>query len=139
MGRHVTKGTVLALSGELGGGKTCLAQGIAQGLGVPEHQYVTSPTYVLVNEYSGSLRLCHLDLYRIEEVTQLDDFGIEEMLYSDDVVVIEWAEKMGRLLPKERLFVLFSIIDDQTRELQITASGQSAVDLLEKCKRELDA
>jgi len=91
LGTHVTKGSVIALSGELGTGKTCLAQGIAKGLRVPEHLYVTSPSYVLVNEYAGSLRLFHLDLYRIDNVAQLDDIGIDEMLSSDDVTVIEWG------------------------------------------------
>jgi tRNA threonylcarbamoyladenosine biosynthesis protein TsaE len=138
IGKHVTEGSILALSGELGSGKTCLVQGIAKGLGVPEDLYVTSPSYVLVNEYPGSLRLFHLDLYRIDNVSQLDDIGIEEMLRSDDVTVIEWAEKMGTFLPEERLFVSISIIDDQTRDFHIAASGQSAVDLIEKCVLELD-
>ena len=133
LGRHVTGGSVIALVGELGTGKTCLAQGIAKGLRVPEHLYVTSPSYVLVNEYAGSFRLFHLDLYRIDNVAQLDDIGIDEMLSSDEVTVIEWAEKMGDVLPEERLFVSISIIDDQTRDFHLTASGQTAVDLLERC------
>jgi tRNA threonylcarbamoyladenosine biosynthesis protein TsaE len=136
MGKHVARGSVIALTGELGSGKTCLVQGIAKGLDVPEYQYVTSPTYVLVNEYAGSLRLFHLDLYRIDNIDQLDDIGIDEMLGSDDVTVIEWAEKMDDVLPEERCFISISIIDDQTRDFHITASGQSAVDLIEKCVAE---
>ncbi len=139
LGRHVTKGSVIALSGELGSGKTCMAQGIAKGLRVPENLYVTSPSYVLVNEYAGSLRLFHMDLYRINNVAELDDIGIDEMLSSDDVTVIEWAEKMGDVLPEERLFVSISIIDDQTRDFHLTASGQNAVDLLERCLLEFDS
>jgi len=139
LGRHVTKGSVIALSGELGTGKTCLAQGIAKGLRVPEHLYVTSPSYVLVNEYAGSLRLFHLDLYRIDSVVQLDDVGIDEMTGSDAVTVIEWAEKMGDVLPEERLSVSISIIDDQTRDFRITASGQGAVNLIERCLAEYGA
>jgi tRNA threonylcarbamoyladenosine biosynthesis protein TsaE len=138
VGKHVTKGSVIALTGELGSGKTCLVQGIARGLGVPEYLYVTSPTYVLVNEYLGSLRLFHLDLYRIDDIDQLDDIGVDEMLGPDDVTVIEWAEKMGDVLPEQRLFVFISIIDDQTRDFHITASGQSAVDLIEKCLLEFE-
>ena len=130
---------MIALVGELGTGKTCLAQGIAKGLRVPEHLYVTSPSYVLVNEYAGSFRLFHLDLYRIDNVAQLDDIGIDEMLSSDEVTVIEWAEKMGDVLPEERLFVSISIIDDQTRDFHLTASGQTAVDLLERCLLELNS
>ena len=138
LGKYVNGGSVIALSGELGSGKTCLTQGIAKGLRVPEELYVTSPSYVLINEYPGSLRLFHLDLYRIDDIVQLDDVGLDEILGSDDVTVIEWAEKMGKVLPRERLFVYISIIDDQTRDLHLTASGQIAIDLLEKCVFELD-
>jgi tRNA threonylcarbamoyladenosine biosynthesis protein TsaE len=116
-----------------------MAQGIAKGLRVPENLYVTSPSYVLVNEYAGSLRLFHMDLYRINNVAELDDIGIDEMLSSDDVTVIEWAEKMGDVLPEERLFVSISIIDDQTRDFHLTASGQNAVDLIERCLLEFDS
>jgi tRNA threonylcarbamoyladenosine biosynthesis protein TsaE len=139
MGKHVNRGSVIALTGDLGSGKTCLTQGIAKGLGVPEHLYVTSPSYVLVNEYPGSLRLFHLDLYRIDNVAQLDDIGIDEILGSDDVAVIEWAEKMEDFLPEERLFISISIIDDETRDFHITASGQAAVNLVERCLAEYGA
>jgi tRNA threonylcarbamoyladenosine biosynthesis protein TsaE len=136
IGEQVSEGSVIALSGELGSGKTCLAQGIAKGLRVPEHLYVTSPTYVLINEYAGTLRLFHLDLYRIEDVAQLDDMGIDEIIGSDDVTVIEWAEKMGDMLPEEKLFIFISIIDDETRDFHVMASGQNAIDLIEKCLAE---
>jgi tRNA threonylcarbamoyladenosine biosynthesis protein TsaE len=138
LGEFVTGGSVIALRGELGSGKTCLAQGIARGLGVPEDLYVTSPSYVLINEYPGSLSLFHLDLYRIDDMVQLDDIGIEEIFGSDGVTVIEWAEKMVNLLPKERLDVSISIMDDQTRDLHLIASGQTAIELLEKCVLGLD-
>jgi tRNA threonylcarbamoyladenosine biosynthesis protein TsaE len=133
LGKCLTEGLVIALSGELGSGKTCLAQGIARGLRVPEHLYVTSPSYVIVNEYPGSLRLLHIDLYRIQNTAELDDIGFDEMLNSDDVKVVEWADKADGVLPEERLFISISIVDDQTRELHIRASGQSAVDLIETC------
>lgn len=133
LGKYLTKGSVIALSGELGSGKTCLAQGIARGLRVPEHFYVTSPSYTLVNEYPGWLRLFHVDLYRIENVAQLDDIGLDEILGPDDVTVIEWAEKIGEVLPEERLSISISIVDDQTRKLHLMASGQSAVNLIERC------
>jgi tRNA threonylcarbamoyladenosine biosynthesis protein TsaE len=72
-------------------------------------------------------------LYRIDNIDQLDDIGIDEILSSDNVAVIEWAEKMEDALPEERLFISISIIDDETRDFHITASGQSAVDLLDRC------
>lgn len=133
LGKHLTKGSVIALSGELGSGKTCLAQGIARGLRVPDDLYVTSPSYTLINEYPGRLRLFHVDLYRIDSLFELDEIGLDEIMESDHVTVVEWAEKMVEALPKERLFILISIVDDQTRNLHLTGCGQSAVDLIEKC------
>jgi tRNA threonylcarbamoyladenosine biosynthesis protein TsaE len=133
LGEHLTHGSVIALSGELGSGKTCLAQGIAKGLKVPEELYVTSPTYTLVNEYPGRLRLFHVDLYRIENSTEVDEIGLEEIMGCDDVTVIEWAEKIVGMLPEERLSISISIIDDQTRHLLFTGYGQEAVNLVETC------
>lgn len=133
LGKHVTNGSVIALTGELGSGKTCLAQGIAKGLGVPQDLYVTSPTYTIVNEYPGRLHLFHVDLYRIENIAELAEIGLDEIMERGDVTVIEWAEKMIEILPKERLSISLSIVDDHTRELHIRASGQNAVDLIERC------
>lgn len=133
LGKYLKNGSVIALSGELGSGKTCLTQGIARGLGVPDDLYVTSPSYTLVNEYPGRLRLFHVDLYRIDNAVELDEIGLDEIIESDHATVIEWAEKMIEALPKERLFVSISIVDDRTRNLHLTGCGQSAVDLIEKC------
>ena len=133
LGKYLTNGSVVALSGELGSGKTCLTQGIARGLQVPEDLYVTSPSYTLVNEYPGRLRLFHVDLYRIGDVSELDELGLDEIIGGDDVTVIEWAEKMIDMLPKERLFISISIVDDETRNLHLTGCGQSAADLIERC------
>jgi tRNA threonylcarbamoyladenosine biosynthesis protein TsaE len=137
LGKHLTSGSLVALSGELGSGKTCLTQGIARGLEVPEDLYVTSPSYTLVNEYSGRLRLFHVDLYRIENMAELNDIGIDEIMASDDVTVIEWADKMIEILPKERLFISITILDDQRRNLLLTGDGQRAANLIEKLQLEL--
>jgi tRNA threonylcarbamoyladenosine biosynthesis protein TsaE len=92
-GRAAQRGRVIALSGELGAGKTQLVKGIARGLGIAA--CVHSPTFTLVNEYGGGhLRLFHLDLYRLETPEQIAAAGLEEFLRSDGVTVIEWAEKM---------------------------------------------
>ncbi len=133
LGKHLTNGSVIALSGELGCGKTCLTQGIARGLQVPEDLYVTSPTYTLVNEYPGRLRLFHVDLYRLGTIVELDEIGLDEIMGCDNVTVIEWAEKMIEVLPKKRLFISISIEDHQIRNFLLSGSGQSAVDLIEKC------
>ena len=92
-GRKLTRGSVIALSGDLGAGKTQLVRGLARGLGVTSR--VHSPTFTLVNEYAGGRwRLFHLDLYRLETPEQIHGAGLEEFLRPDGVAVIEWAERM---------------------------------------------
>jgi tRNA threonylcarbamoyladenosine biosynthesis protein TsaE len=92
-GRAAKHGTVFALSGELGAGKTQFAKGLARGLGISAR--VHSPTFMLVNEYGGvRLKLFHLDLYRLESREQILSAGIEEFLQPDGVAVIEWAERL---------------------------------------------
>jgi tRNA threonylcarbamoyladenosine biosynthesis protein TsaE len=93
LGRAATRGLVLALSGDLGAGKTQLVKGLARGLGVTAR--VHSPTFTLVNEYGGGrLKLFHLDLYRLETREQILSAGIEEFLSPDGVAVVEWAERI---------------------------------------------
>ena len=98
-GRAAQRGCVIALSGDLGAGKTQLVKGLARGLGIAA--CVHSPTFTLVNEYDGGrLRLFHLDLYRLETPEQITDAGLEEFLQPDGVTVIEWAEKLN---PESRI------------------------------------
>jgi tRNA threonylcarbamoyladenosine biosynthesis protein TsaE len=93
-GRLAQRGLVIALTGELGAGKTQFVKGLARGLGIPAR--VHSPTFTLVNEYGGGrLRLFHLDLYRLETQAQMVAAGLEEFLEPDGVTVIEWAERMA--------------------------------------------
>lgn len=139
LGKYLCAGSILALIGELGSGKTCLAQGIAHGLGVPKDVYVTSPTFSLVNEYAGRTHLVHVDLYRIESAGELDDIGLEEIMDTRNVLVIEWAEKAAEILPDDCLFVMISVLDDRTRCLQLTGRGHTANNLIEKCHVEFTA
>ncbi|MBN1268927.1 MAG: tRNA (adenosine(37)-N6)-threonylcarbamoyltransferase complex ATPase subunit type 1 TsaE [Kiritimatiellae bacterium] len=90
-------GAVLAFHGELGAGKTCFIQGLAEGLGVT--QAVNSPTFMIVNEYRGRLPLYHIDLYRIHGEEDALNLGLDEYLHGRGVTAIEWAEKVERLLP----------------------------------------
>lgn len=114
-------GDVVALTGELGTGKTCLTQGIASGLGVSDRYAVTSPTFTLINEYPGQrLNLYHLDVYRLAGSAELAEMGWDEYLYGDGVVVVEWAEKVLEALPHKSLFVVMTYLDENERRIEIS-------------------
>lgn len=117
-GRAAQKGLVIALSGELGAGKTQFVKGLARGLGIPSR--VHSPTFTVVNEYTGGrLKLFHLDLYRLETREQILSAGIEEFLQPDGVSVIEWAEKIYdlRLMIDHLKQVRLEIISETERKV----------------------
>ena len=109
-----TPGTIIALRGTLGAGKTTLVQGIAVGLGVDE--VVTSPTFVIIAEYKGRLPLYHFDLYRLSGEAEFENLGAEDMLYGDGISVIEWSEKIESLLPQNHAVVQINMIGTDTRE-----------------------
>jgi len=117
LGTRLAPGAVVACTGLLGAGKTCFLQGLARGLGVTTD--VTSPTFVLINQYRGRLPLYHLDAYRTGSLTELVDLGLEEMLDGDGVTVIEWADKLLPLLPARTIRVHLSGLGDEPREIVI--------------------
>lgn len=115
-GRAAQTGLVLALSGDLGAGKTQLVKGLARGLGVTAR--VHSPTFTLVNEYGGGrLRLFHLDLYRLETTAQIQSAGVEEFLQPDGVAVIEWAERLGEETRARLVRVAIEITGESERKI----------------------
>ena len=130
LGRHVTAGTTIALTGDLGSGKTAFVQGVAKGLHVPAEYYITSPTFTLINEYPGRLRLHHIDLYRIEDPIEIEEIGVYEVLGGEGVAVIEWAERLGAELPAPHICVHLEMSNDHERDMTITAAGSAAVALL---------
>ncbi|MGI5882730.1 MAG: tRNA (adenosine(37)-N6)-threonylcarbamoyltransferase complex ATPase subunit type 1 TsaE [Dethiobacteria bacterium] len=101
LGKGVPPGMVIALKGDLGAGKTVLAQGIAQGAGV--EGTVNSPSYVLMNIYHGQLELYHFDFYRLEDEDDLFELGLDEYFYGEGVTLVEWADKFPSFLPEDRL------------------------------------
>jgi len=122
------RGDVVALYGELGSGKTQFVKGVCEAFGVGRH--VASPTFIIQNRYDGSaadgtpMILYHFDLYRIERVEEIYDLGYEEFLFGDGICMIEWAERLGPLLPANRYDVSFSFgEEDQTRLITIDAVG----------------
>jgi tRNA threonylcarbamoyladenosine biosynthesis protein TsaE len=105
--RSLRAGDVVALTGELGAGKTCFVQGAAAALGVTER--VTSPSFVLRREYQGDLPLLHLDIYRLETLQEVIDLGYEEVFDHSRVTFIEWGDAMSPLLPRDHLELEFRL------------------------------
>lgn len=102
LGQSAAPGTVYTLSGDLGAGKTVLAQGMADGLGIRE--IVNSPTFSILQMYEGGrLPFYHLDVYRIGDIEEMDEIGLEDCLYGGGVTLIEWAERIEPLLPAGRV------------------------------------
>jgi tRNA threonylcarbamoyladenosine biosynthesis protein TsaE len=128
LGRALRKGDVLLLSGDLGTGKTCLTQGIGRGLEC--RAAVNSPSFVLMNEYGGRETLYHVDLYRIEDVEELDDLGLWD--YAEKgVLVIEWPERGADLIPGDGLVVELRYGDiDRQRRLRFRPRGPRGEELV---------
>lgn len=101
LGSILKPGDIISLTGDLGAGKTTLTKSIGKGLGVED--YITSPTFTLINEYKGRLNLYHFDVYRLEGPIDLYDLGFEEYIYSNGVSIIEWGDKIKEILPEERI------------------------------------
>ena len=131
LGRFLRPGDVVALVGDLGSGKTLFAQGLARGLQVPETFYITSPSFAIINEYPGRIPFYHLDLYRLSTTTEFSELGLEEILYGQGAVAIEWAERLGEGLPMERLEVHLKFEGESSRSLTFYSWGAQALTLLE--------
>ncbi len=122
LARRLEPGSVLALRGPLGSGKTCFVQGCAHGLGVKD-RYITSPTFVLVREYRGRLPFYHIDLYRVALGPELASLGLDEYIDGAGVTAIEWAERLEGFLPPGTIDVSFAVRGETEREIAI-ASGE---------------
>ncbi|MGH2830381.1 MAG: tRNA (adenosine(37)-N6)-threonylcarbamoyltransferase complex ATPase subunit type 1 TsaE [Actinomycetota bacterium] len=121
LAQEFAPGDVVALSGDLGAGKTAFVQGAAAALGVQER--VTSPSFVLVREYQGRLPILHIDVYRLGNLQELVDLGYEEFLDPNWVVFIEWGDAVGPLLPPEYLQVELSATGPDDRSIELVPHG----------------
>jgi tRNA threonylcarbamoyladenosine biosynthesis protein TsaE len=122
LGKIAKAGDVILLVGKLGAGKTCLTQGIAWGLGIDE--YAVSPSFVLVRELHGRLPLYHVDFYRLENLEEIAELGLDEYFYGKGVTVVEWAEKAFELLPPENLLIEMEYIAETERRLKLKPTGK---------------
>ena len=132
IGKMLNTGVIIALTGDLGSGKTSFVQGLAKGLDVSERYYITSPTFTLINEYPGRYRLFHIDLYRIEDPLELEELGFYEIIDSNSVTAIEWADKLLGEYTSGYLDIKFKILDDKSRRITITAYGQENINMIKK-------
>ncbi len=121
LGADATPGTVFALTGELGTGKTVFARGLAAGMGIDEE--ITSPTYTLLDVHEGRIPLYHFDLYRIEKSDELDRLFFEEYWEGEGVSVIEWADRALDRLPAGYIMITLEYLDETRRSITIEPAG----------------
>ena len=133
IGELAQPGDIYLLVGNLGAGKTCLTQGIVWGLGIKE--YALSPSFVLVRELYGRLPMYHIDLYRLDNIEEIADLGLDEYLYGNGVCVIEWAEKGLSVLPAEHLLIQIGYLSDNERCFRLMPRGKHYFEMVSRIKK----
>lgn len=123
LGRTAQPGDIITLAGGLGAGKTTLAQSIGRGLEVPPSFYITSPTFNLLQEYPGRLPFYHIDLYRLTTEDEFEDLGFEEYIYGEGLTVIEWPDRLGDLMPADRLDIKLTTKSETARSAELISHG----------------
>ncbi|MBW4827838.1 MAG: tRNA (adenosine(37)-N6)-threonylcarbamoyltransferase complex ATPase subunit type 1 TsaE [Clostridiaceae bacterium] len=134
LGSLLKGGDIVCLTGDLGAGKTTLTKSIAKGLDVKD--YVTSPTFALINEYKGRVPVYHFDVYRLEGIEDVIDLGFEEYFYSKGVTIIEWGDKIEKFLPEDILTVEMNRgKTDNERIVSIFSNGKRSETIIEELKK----
>jgi tRNA threonylcarbamoyladenosine biosynthesis protein TsaE len=123
LGALLFPGAVVALIGPLGAGKTQLVRAIAEGLDVPDSRLVTSPTFILLQEYSGRLPIYHFDTYRLRTPGEFLDLGVQEYFEGAGVCLVEWGDRVEECLPSEHLRICITITGETSRHFQIEGRG----------------
>ncbi len=136
LGIQLTKGDVIALIGDLGGGKTWFTKGVAIGLNI-EPNDVVSPTFTLVNEYYGKYPLFHMDLYRMDNKDHFLSLDLDSYFLGKGIVVVEWADRWPGALPDERVQIDFKMIDNNTRELKFYGFHARSRAIIEALKKKV--
>lgn len=133
IGKKLKGGETICLTGDLGAGKTHLTKFIGKGMGIKD--YITSPTFALLNIYEGEINLNHFDTYRLDNVVDFDMLGFDDYLFSDDVNIVEWPEMIREILPKDSLDIKIEKNDDDSRTLTFhTTDKEKYKDILELIK-----
>jgi tRNA threonylcarbamoyladenosine biosynthesis protein TsaE len=136
LAEKLEKGSIIALTGELGAGKTVFVKGLAKGLGIADYDYVNSPTFVIVKEYTGKIDLYHFDVYRLEEQNFCDTLDYRRYFYGNGITVIEWADKIIDELPEEYMEVKIEHKGERQRKISFQGIGHRYDEILEKIKAE---
>jgi tRNA threonylcarbamoyladenosine biosynthesis protein TsaE len=135
LGQIAQPGNIFLLSGNLGSGKTCLTQGIARGMDITSA--VTSPSFVLVREHCGRMPLYHMDLYRLDNIEEIVNLGLEQYFEGDGLCVVEWAEKGITVFPAEHILINLEYVTETDRKIVIQSDTESYGKLLEELKGKL--
>ena len=121
IGKLANPGDIICLTGDLGAGKTHLSKGIAKGLNITDH--ITSPTFTIVNEYEGRLKLYHFDVYRVNDADEISAIGFDEYIFSDGVSIIEWANYIDELIPEEHISINITKLPEDVNLRKIVIEG----------------
>src|SRR5208283_5499777 len=132
IGKLAEPGDIFLLIGDLGVGKTCLTQGIAYGLDIQE--YTLSPSFVIMRELHGRLSLYHMDFYRLDNIAEISDLGLDDYLFGEGVCVIEWANKGLTVLPEDHLVIKIDYLADNQRSFVIEPKGERYIKMLTQLK-----
>ncbi len=134
LGRLLFPGAVVALVGPLGAGKTHLTRAIAEGLGIADSRIVTSPTFVLMQEYGARLPIYHFDAYRLRGAGDFDDLGVQEYFEGGGVCLVEWADRVPECLPAEHLRISLSIAGESSRVAELEGRGRRYEELIQQLR-----
>lgn len=130
LGEAAHAGIFIALQGELGGGKTCFTRGFVAGAAPESAHLVASPTFAIMNEYPGTPPVFHFDFYRLTSADEISELGFEDYFQGTGICIAEWAERLGELLPEDRLTITFTHTGDDRRAITLTAHGPASETLL---------
>ena len=132
IGKLLHQGDVIALLGELGAGKTQFIKGLAAGVGIGKPNYISSPSFTLINEYPGKIPFYHIDLFRLKEEKEAEELGLDEYCQGEGIVAIEWADNIPSSLPKEILWVHIFYTGKHTRSIEILGKGKRYLNLVDQ-------
>lgn len=129
LGKLLKAGDFLAMTGDLGAGKTAFTRGIARGLGI--HEDITSPTFTIINQYEAPVPLAHMDAYRLKTPEELENAGFYDYM-EDFVVVLEWADRVEELLPGDVLWIYFTVLDENRRTIEFQSQTSHYDNILQE-------